>query len=203
MRQRFGRGLGIGVACAAVAVGIPTIALAIRSTDAPSQPPSPVQAIGLVTSSQASGLDPATATTLRMLNERGLGAAVLGKRLLTEARTLPTTISGKRLYLVPTETGKLCLYLEGSVEAWFDPVSQANPALLVAEDRDGPGGVGPTVYGVAMDGVRTVTFTAGGDRHVVPVTGNVFVFRGDSETSAGSVMAISATLDDGTDLSLR
>lgn len=203
MRQRLGRRVAVGFACAAVAVGVPTVALAIRGADAPSQPPSPVQTIGLVESSQASGLDPATAATLRMLNERGLGAAVLGKRLLAEARILPTTINGKRLYLVPTETGKLCLHLEGSGEAWFDPISQANPALLVAEDSDGPGGVGATVYGVAMDGVRSVTFTAGGNRHVVPVTGNVFVFHGDSETSAGLVDAISATLNDGTALSLR
>jgi hypothetical protein len=203
MRQMFGRGVAVGLAFAAVAVGIPTVALAIRGADGASQPRRPVQAIGPVSSSQAAGLDRVTATTLRMLNQRGIGAAILGKRSLTEARTLSTTVDGRRLYLVPTETGKVCLYLEGSVEAWFDPISPANPALLVAEDRDGPGGVGPTVYGVAMDGVRSVTFAAGGDRQVVPVIGNVFVFHGDPEVSADSVTAISATLNDGTDLSLR
>ncbi|HLA13684.1 MAG TPA: hypothetical protein VJZ25_01550 [Gemmatimonadaceae bacterium] len=203
MRHRFGRRIAVGGACVAVAVGIPTVALAIRVANAPSPAASPIQGIGLVTSSQERGLDPRTAATLRMLNDRGLGAAALGKRLLTEARTVSTRISGKRLYLVPTETGKLCLFLEESGEACSEPLSQANPAQVVVEDRDGPGGVGPTVFGVAIDGVRSVTFAADGDRHVVPVTGNAFVFRGNSEMSAGSVLAVSATLDDGRVLSLR
>lgn len=202
MRKGFRRGIAIGAVTLAVAVGIP-IGLSIRVANAPSQATSSNPGIGLVTSSYESALDPKTATTLRMLNERGFGAAALGKRSLTEARTVSTTVGGRRLYLVPTENGKLCLFLEESGEACSEPISPANPAQVVVEDRDGPGGVGPTVFGVAMDGVRSVTFAAGGDRHVVPVTGNTFVFRGNSEMSAGSVLAISATLDDGTTLPLR
>jgi hypothetical protein len=201
MRQSFGRQVVVGLVFAVMAV-IPTVALATRGTDAPSQRSVPLPSIGLVTSSQAGGLAPATVSTLRMLDDRGIGTAILGKRLAAEARTLSTRVNGKRLHLVPTETGKLSLHLEGSGETWFDPISKANPVLLVAEDRDGPGGVGATVYGVAMDGVRTVTFAFGGETHVVPVTENVFVFRADSELRAGSLDAISATFDDGSALPL-
>ena len=203
MRQKLRLTLAIGVVGAALAVGIPAVALGTGGMRTAAQDTSPVPAVGPVTSSQATGVDPATETMLRTLNEQGVGAAVLGKRLLDGARTLSTTIDGKHLYLVPTETGKVCLDLEDSSEGWFDPVSQANPVLLAAEDDDGPGGVGPTVYGVAMDGVRSVTFTAGGDRHVVPVTQNVFVFHGDAKMSVESVTAISATFSDGTEQLLR
>ncbi len=203
MKPRFRRGFAIGAVCATVAVGIPAVALAIRGANAPSAPATANQPIGLVTSAEKSAVDPRTAATLGMLNDRGHAAAAVGKRLVNDARTLPMTISGKRLYLVPTGKGKLCLFLEGSGETCSDRLSQANPALIVAEDDDGPGGVGPTVYGVAMDGVRSVTIAIGGERHVIPVTANAFVFRGDSAATAASLLAMSAARDDGTTLSLR
>lgn len=203
MRQKLRLTSVVGVACAALAVGIPAVALGTGGANTPSQAPSPVPGVGPVTSSQAGGLDPSTETRIRTLNEQGVGASVLGNRLLGGARTLSTTIDGKHLYLVPTERGKVCLDFENSSEGWFDPLSQTNPVLLAAEDDDGPGGVGPTVYGVAMDGVRSVTFSAGGDRLVVPATGNVLVFHGDSKMSVESVTAISVTFNDGTEQPLR
>jgi hypothetical protein len=203
MRQRFGRGIVFGAALVAVAVGVPAVALAIQGPNTPQQPPTPIRGVGAVTSSQPSELDQRTASTLSMLNDRGLGAAALGKRLLAEARTLATTVNGRRLYLVPTEAGKLCTYLQDSGEACTEPLSRANPAQIVVEDRDGPGGAGPIVFGVTMDGVRSVTFAVAGQRHVVAASGNAFVFRGTSEMSAAEVLGVSATLDDGTVLSLE
>lgn len=204
MRQNLNRWAAIGAACTALAVGGPALALAVR--DASSAPPSgsPFQGIGSVTPAPSGQgvVDSKTAATLRALNERGSGRSVLGSQLVGEARTLPTPINGKRLYLIPTETGMLCAFLEGGAEACTRPLSDERPALAIAMDDDGPGGVGPTVFGVAIDGVRTISFTAAGARQVAAVSGNVFAFEGGSMMSAAALSGLTATFDDGTTVRL-
>lgn len=159
--------------------------------------------VGPVSSSRAGGLDAASRTHIEALNGRGVGDAVLGQRLIAEARTLPTRVDGWQLYLVPTKKGKLSFGLGSSLEEWFDPLSQTHPVLFAATDDDGPGGVGATVYGVAIDGVTSILLTIGGAQKTVPVSGNVFVFHGDPAADFSSIAPISATFADGTVQALR
>lgn len=204
MRQKLRLTIVIGAACAGLAVVIPAVALGTGGGgSAPPQSASSVTAIGPVTSSTPGGVDPITQARIRTLNAEEVGAAILGNRSIGSARTLTTTVDRKHLYLVPTTAGKVCLDLEGSAEGWFDPLSRANPVLFAAVDDDGPGGIGPTVFGVAMDGVRSVTFTAGGTAYVVPVAQNVFAFHGAASMSVESVSARSAMFADGSEQALR
>jgi hypothetical protein len=193
----MGKKLRIGVVavgCAVLATGISAVAVGNGGAKAAG---APTPSIGPVSSSQAGRLDASTLARIQALNNKGVGAALLGQRLIADARTLPTRVDGYQLYLVPTETGKLCLGLGNSLEAWFDPLSQTHPVLSAAVDDDGPGGVGPTVYGVATDGVGSVTFSIDGAQHTVPVTGNVFVFHGASEAIFDSIAPVSATFANG------
>jgi len=164
----------------------------------------PFSGIGAVTQAPfgENALDAKTASTLHALNDQDFGKGVLGAQLIAEARALPRMINGKRLYLIPTETGKLCAFLEGGTEACTEPLSEARPAAVIAMDDDGPGGVGAVVFGVAIDGVRTVSFTAAGARHVVPVKGNMFAFQGSPMMTAEGLSGQTATFDDGTTVRL-
>jgi hypothetical protein len=199
-RMTLRMGVGVVAACAAFAAGISAF---VVTNDGATAATAPSPSIGPVSSGQPGGLDAATLKGVQALNRKGVGATLLGQRLISDARTLPTRVDGYQLYLVPTQTGKLCLGLGNSLEEWFDPLSQTHPVLFAATDRDGPGGVEPTVYGVAIDGVRTVTFTIDGAQRSVPVTGNVFEFHGDSDSEFDSIAPISATFSNGTEQPLK
>ena len=158
--------------------------------------------VGLVKASQVAALDPETARLAASLNASGWGAAALGKRLPDAARRLTATIDGKHLFLVPTTKGKVCQMLGGAGESCFEPLSRTHPVQLVGDDLSGPGGHAPVFYGVAVDGVRAVTFKTGAQSHTVEVTDNVFVFHGDLTTPVDSLNSTSATFDDGTVVAL-
>ena len=198
-KLRIGVGV-VAVVSAALAIGVSAIAAGKSGAKAAD---APTPSIGAVSSSQAGGLDAATLAAIQVLNKQGVGAAVLGQRLIADARTLPTRVDGQQLYLVPTETGKLGFGLGNSLEEWVDPLSQTHPVLAAAKDNDGPGGVGPTVYGVAVDGVSSVTITIDGAQKTVPVTGNVFVFHGESDANFESIAPVSAIFANGTVQALK
>jgi hypothetical protein len=194
--------IGVGavvVVSAALAIGVSAIA----AGNSGAKGDTPTASIGTVSSSQAGGLDTATLAAIQALNKRGVGAAVLGQRLIADARTLPTRVDGQQLYLIPTATGKLSFGLGNSLEEWVDPLSQTHPVLVAAKDDDGPGGIGPTVFGVAVDGVSSVAITIDGAQATIPVTGNVFVFRGDSDANFESIAPVSATFANGTVQALK
>jgi hypothetical protein len=69
--------------------------------------------------------------------------------------------------------------------------------LFVVTDPDGPGGVGPTAYGVATDGVESVSFTEDNKVHTVPVNGNLFAFSGASSANVGDFTSVVANFADG------
>jgi len=197
-KMKLGVGVGVvAVVTAALAIAIPALAgnSAAKSVAGPS--------IGAVASSHLGGLDAATVADIQTLNQRGVGAAVLGRRLVADARTLPTRVDGDQLYLVPTETGKVAFGLGNSLEEWVDPLSSTHPVLFAASDDDGPGGAGPTGYGVAIDGVSSVTLTIDGSQKTVPVAGNVFVFHGASDASFTSIAPVSANFANGTEQALK
>ena len=190
----------VAVMCSGLAVGISAVAVGNSGAKTAAAPTS---SIGPVSSSRAGGLDAVTRARIQALDSQGVGAALLGQRLIADARTLPTRVDGYQLYLVPTETGKLCLGLGNTLEEWFDPLSRTHPVLFAAMDDDGPGGIGATVYGVATDGVSNVTFSIDGAEETVPVTGNVFVFHAKSDANFDSLAAVSATFANGTVQALK
>ncbi len=135
--------------------------------------------------------------TLDALNQQGAGKNTLGAQLVDKARVMSTVVGGKRLYLLPTENGALCAFREGGTEACTAPLTESNPALVVADDSDGPGGIGPIVFGVALDGVTSVSVTTRGREQSIAVTKNVFVYQAGSETSAADVSGVAVTLANG------
>jgi hypothetical protein len=121
-------------------------------------------------------LDPATAAMLRGDEHRD---ATAGVRLLGQSRLLGALATGRRVYLVPTSTGRLCVVVERLTESCGDPLTQSVPLTFAVADPDGAGGgEGPIAYGVARDGVVSVSFTVDGRRASVAVRHNLFAFQG-------------------------
>jgi hypothetical protein len=115
-------------------------------------------------------LDPATAAMLQRDGQRNLA----GRPLLGESRLLGTLPAGRRVYVVPTSAGRLCVVVERLAESCANPLTQATP-ITFAVAR--PAGEGPVAYGVARDGVASVSFRVGGRRVTVPVRNNLFAYQ--------------------------
>lgn len=77
------------------------------------------------------------------------------------------------------------------------PLSSSNPVLFTVTDRDGPSGVGPTAWGIASDGIISITFTEAGATRTVPVHGNVFAYVGAPSDSVADFTNIVANFADG------
>jgi hypothetical protein len=78
---------------------------------------------------------------------------------------------------VPTAANALCIVASFGAEACGPGLSAASPITESIVDPDGAGGVAPLVYGAALDGVDSVSLTISGQRQMIPVKNNVFVFQ--------------------------
>lgn len=97
---------------------------------------------------------------------------------MSGARLLPSTIAGHSAYVVPTEGGNFCLFVATLGTACAPPFTDARPAFLVAAYPNPGSTAGPTVFGLAKDGVSSVTFSLNGTKHTAPVEQNVFEYTG-------------------------
>ena len=105
----------------------------------------------------------------------------IGSRRIDSARLIGTLPSGRLVYLVPTSKGKLCVVVARLAESCGDTLTQASPITFTVVD---PGRGEPAVaYGVALDDVVSVSFTAGGRAVTVPVHDNFFVYEARSGAS--------------------
>jgi hypothetical protein len=123
-------------------------------------------------------LDPATAAMLRSAEQR-----LAGRPLLGESRLLGALPTGRRVYLVPTSAGRLCVVVERLAASCGRPLTRSAPLTFAVTHS----GKGPVVYGVARDGIVSVSFTVGGRRVAVPVRNNLFAYQarpGDRHFSA-------------------
>jgi hypothetical protein len=144
-------------------------------------------------------LDPATGAMLRRHVRRHPSA---GRPLLQQSRLLGALPTGRRVYLVPTSTGRLCLVVERLAESCGNPLTQAAPLTFAVADADrAGGGEGPIAYGVARDGVVSVSFTIDGRRVTVPVRRNLFAFQ--ASPGARRFSAPVAHFTNGTSRTLR
>lgn len=197
MSQRLKRSL-IAASVVGVLTISSTIALAMSTRSRATTGGDPFRNIGAAASAPSGEhvLDPTTARMVGGLNARYGSRGMPGLRLTREARAMPGTVNGKRVYLIPTDQGALCTVVEGDSEMCAAPLSAAKPAF-VAVESDALGRGGPTVFGIAMDGVSRVSLMVGGARVSIPVRENLFVFHGSPATSLKSFSRPSATFSDG------
>jgi hypothetical protein len=86
----------------------------------------------------------------------------IGTRLVGSARLVGQLPSGRNVYVVPTTKGKLCVAVAGRAQSCGEALTRTSPiTLTLLKDASL---VPPVVYGVAMDGVASVSFTAGEHR---------------------------------------
>jgi hypothetical protein len=197
MNRWLKRFLTVAVIASLAVIGTSAIALSANTS---ARSGDPLQGIAAVANSPAGVTDSTALTTLNSLKARHSGP--IGGQLLEQARLLPTSISGRHLYLVPSTSGDICMFVQAKIEACTSPLTASHPALFSVVDPDGPGGTGPVVFGVAKDGVSTISFTVAGVEQTVPVKGNVFEYQAASSVNADDITNATATSTNGQDASL-
>lgn len=136
----------------------------------------------------ADELDPAVAASL--------GADDPPSLEVDSARFVTQLGDGVRIYAVATKDGELCALAErlpnndgkndAAAMGCGSPLSQSRPTTAESFQANE---AAPTIsYGVALDNVTAVSFTAGGQEVTVPVKNNVWAYEGrDSALEALTV----------------
>jgi hypothetical protein len=124
------------------------------------------------------------------------GVDQIGGRLTESSRLVGTLPSGRRVYVVPTTKGRLCVVVAGLAESCGSALSQQEPVTFTST-WEHPGEPA-YAYGVARDGVESVSFNAGARRVTVPVEHNLFAYESEPRDSPAAFGAITVTLADGT-----
>ena len=122
----------------------------------------------------------------------------IGKRLVDQARLVATLPDGRKLYLVPTSEHRLCVETATS-ESCGAALNHQAPITFTAEEP-GPG-TAPIAFGIAMDGVVSVSFTVNGGLPItLPVHDNVFAYEATAQARTGraTFSAPLVTFADGT-----
>jgi hypothetical protein len=121
---------------------------------------------------------------------------------LSAVRQLPATIAGHAAYVMPSASG-ICLWVEQFGGGCGTPLTSSFPVLFSAFDPAVPGPVGTTAYGIAQDGVESITLTVNGSPVTVPVRGNAFEFSGGSSVTPDDITNVTANFDDGRSVTLK
>jgi hypothetical protein len=134
-------------------------------------------------------LDPVTALMVRRMNrgvarfERVAGAhAGPGLLLADSARRIGMLPSGHAIYVLSTTLNHLCVVVERSALACGSSLGLRHP-VTIEVTRRGPR-TPPLSYGVALDGVTSLSFRAGGRIVTVPIRDNVWAYEGSSSVLA-------------------
>jgi hypothetical protein len=125
-----------------------------------------------------------------------LPTGMVGARLVDEARLVGALADGRKVYVLPTSKSKLCIVVGEGDESCYAPLSRDEPATFaMAKTRPGAPHV---VWGVATDGVVSVSFEIGRESVTVPVRNNFYAWQGHPSASLETVSAMTATFSDGT-----
>jgi hypothetical protein len=115
-----------------------------------------------------------------------------GHLLADTARFITELPSGMRFYTIATSAGGLCLAnvdpAGSNAKGGYgcgDSLTQSRP-ITIGSERANPA-TPPVSYGLAMDGVTAVSFTAGGAETTVPVTDNVWAYEGQADLTSVTV----------------
>jgi hypothetical protein len=116
-----------------------------------------------------------------------------GHLLPDTARLITEIPSGMRFYTIATSAGGLCLVTvnhsgsnaKGGALECGDSLSRSRPITIASEQVNHST---PRVsYGLALDGVSAVSFTAGGAETTVPVKDNVWAYEGQANLRSVTV----------------
>lgn len=122
--------------------------------------------------------------------------AVIGGLLFGTARVVGQIPSGQDIYVITTTSNSLCFVVGPPHPEWScdDPLSRSHPStvFLYGQDPD----ITPPTFGIAVDGVTSVSFEANGREVTVPVKDNVWMYPGDVFASA--MLSLTAHFADGT-----
>jgi hypothetical protein len=144
--------------------------------------------------------DPAVVAQLR--SDEAPGGDQVGTHDLQSARLVGSLPSGRHVYVVTTSRERLCVVVARLAESCGYPLTQMEPLTFTVVDSDGPGGEPAVAYGVARDGVKSVSFTVGGRRETVPVRDNMFAYQPPAFVRSDSFSSVMVTLADGSTLSV-
>ena len=115
------------------------------------------------------------------------GSSTLDQIEIDTARLVGTLPTGKRLYVVSTTSGNLCVAVQEESIGCGHALSEQEPLTLETMDHDSPGGDPPVNFGVARDGITSLSFKADGSEVTVPVSDNVWAYEGDADLYTVSV----------------
>jgi hypothetical protein len=178
------RVLVVAAAVSLIVIGLSAFALVTRASASATSASDPVANIAAAESTPTVGLDAADIAELPGTELQQSSSA--GRQLVDEAHALPSTIDGQAAYVIPTSSGQVCFFVEHLVEGCGPALDATRPAMFGVADPDGTGGKGPIVFGLAMDGVNSVSFTENGASRHVSVNQNVFEFDGSPDASTDS-----------------
>ena len=140
-------------------------------------------------------LNPAVVAQLR--TDEAPGGDQIGTHDLRSARLVGSLPSGRRVYVVTTSKGRLCVVVARLAESCGNPLAQTEPVTVTIVDSDGPGGEPAVAYGVARDGVKSISFTVGGRRESVTVRNNMFAYQPPASVTSDSFSSVTVTLENG------
>jgi hypothetical protein len=158
----------------------------------------PLSGIGAADHQSQSGdvLGPDAQAQLRADRSPSGGIDQIGARIPDSARFVGALPSGRRVYVMASVKGRLCVVLAGWAESCGNPLALSDPITFTTLFRL-PGD--PTyAYGVARDGVTAVSFSASDRRVTVPVHHNFFVYESEPGTSPRGFGDVQVTFADGT-----
>lgn len=193
---RFKRFLLLMIVASLAVIGTSAIALSANTSD---PGVNPLQGISAATDAP---LGVANANARAMLTSLAAKSGPLASQELDQARLLQAAVSGQDLYLIPSTSGDLCVFLQARSETCTSPLTDSDPALLTVVDENAPGGNGPLVFGVARDDVIAISFSVAGQTETVPVRGNVFSYQPGATVDANAITDPTATLTGGEVVSL-
>jgi hypothetical protein len=183
--------------CAAVVVGILVCGVAVAGSL------NPLIGIGAADRPKRASdtLDAGVQAQLRADSPPSGGVDQVGARLTDSARLVGTLPSGRKVYVVPSKKGRLCVVVAHSAESCGNSLTPAEPITFTAAwDRPGESAY---AYGVALDGVRSVSFSYGGNRVTVPVEDNFFAYQTEPLDAPPGFGALIVTFDDGEKQAIR
>jgi hypothetical protein len=190
-----------------VVAGLVAAALAVAAGVAIADGVNPFAGIGTANHAQTAqdALPPSIVAQIQNTNAESARAEAghpypMGSLLPDTARLVDQLASGSRVYVISTTTAKLCVLIDLDKTHFADgcgaPLTQSEPTTIESIDlvKNGPNATPPLTFGVAQDGITSVSFLADGSEQTVPVTNNVWAYEGNS----GALASLTVHYADGT-----
>ena len=125
-------------------------------------------------------LDPTAAALVQRFND-DLTRAGLAQALPDTARLVGQLPGGHNIYVLSTTTDDLCIVIDQmGATCGAPPLSPSEPTTIATFDDvvNGPNATAPISWGIAKDGIVSVSFMGSGTEQTVPVQDNVWAYEG-------------------------